>query len=62
MNSDRPSARQGNRAGVQLGVDEAIGRIGRRARVYVAQGSATPLGLLAAIDAAHDELSDTQRG
>ena len=54
MNSDRPSARQGNRAGVQLGVDEAIGRIGRSACVYVAQGSATPFGLLAAIDDAHD--------
>ncbi len=40
--------------GVQLGVDEALGRIGRRARVYVAQGSATPFGLLAAVDAAHD--------
>ena len=54
MNSDRPSARQGNRAGVQFGVDEAIGRIGRSACVYVAQGSATPFGLLAAIDDAHD--------
>ncbi len=54
MNSDRPFARQGNRAGVQLGVDEAIGRIGRSACVYVAQGSATPFGLLAAIDDAHD--------
>ena len=54
MNPDRPSARRGDRAGVQLGVDEALGRIGRRARVYVAQGSATPFGLLAAIDAAHD--------
>ncbi len=54
MSPDRPSARQGDRAGVQLGIDEAIGRIGRRARVYVAQGSATPYGMLAAIDDAHD--------
>ncbi|WP_419855536.1 acetyl-CoA hydrolase/transferase family protein [Candidatus Poriferisodalis sp.] len=54
MNPDRPSARQGSRSGVQLGVDEAIRRLGRRARVYVAQGSATPFGLLAAIDDAHD--------
>ncbi|MXZ15557.1 MAG: hypothetical protein F4Y76_08580, partial [Acidimicrobiales bacterium] len=60
MNPDRPSERQGNRAGVQLGADEAIERIGRRARVYVAQGSAAPYGLLAAIDAAHDRFAELE--
>ncbi|WP_419946946.1 hypothetical protein [Candidatus Poriferisodalis sp.] len=60
MNPDRPSARQGNRAGVQLGIDEATGRIGRRARVYVAQDSAAPYGLLAAIDAAHDRFAELE--
>ena len=60
MNPDRPSARRGDRAGVQIGVDEALGRIGRRARVYVAQGSATPFGLLAAIDAAHDRFDELE--
>lgn len=50
MSANRPS----DRAGASVSVDDAIGRIGRRARVYVAQGSATPFGLLAAIDAAHD--------
>ncbi len=54
MSENRPSVHHSNRAGVELSVDEAIGRIGRRARVYVAQGSATPYGMLAAIDAAHD--------
>lgn len=60
MSPDRPSERQGSRAGVQLGVDEAIERIGRRARVYVSQGSATPSGLLAAIDAAHDRFDELE--
>ena len=54
MSENHPSVHHSNRAGVELSVDEAIGRIGRRARVYVAQGSATPYGMLAAIDAAHD--------
>lgn len=54
MSENRPSVHHSNRAGVELSVDEAIGRIGPRARVYVAQGSATPYGMLAAIDAAHD--------
>ena len=54
MSPGHAATRNGNRGGTQLGVDEAIGRIGRRARVYVAQGSATPFGLLAALDAAHD--------
>ena len=60
MSPDRPRSRRGDRAGAQVGVDEAIGRIGRRARIYVAQGSATPYGLLAAIDAAHDRFEDVE--
>ncbi len=54
MSPGHAATRNGNRGGTQLGLDDAIGRIARRARVYVAQGSATPFGLLAAIDAAHD--------
>ena len=54
MSPDGTAVRDGDRAGAQLDAEEAIERIGQRARVYVAQGSATPFGLLAAIDAAQD--------
>ena len=52
--------RVGDRAGTLVTADDAIERIPRRARVYVSQGSATPFGLLDAIDAAHDRFADIE--
>ena len=41
-------------------MESVIERIGCRARVYVAQGSATPYGLLAGLDAAHDRFEQLE--
>lgn len=60
MNTDRSEHSRGDRSGALLSIADVIERIGRRARVYVAQGSATPFGLLDAIDAAHDRFEDLE--
>ena len=60
MSPDGRIPHNGNRAGTQVSLDTAVERIGRRARVYAAQGSATPYGLLSAIDAAHDRFEQLE--